>query len=47
MIPMAMMLCTYGWQPVLNVSYRKRGGLHFVRAGRFGCSFYLARRIGR
>jgi hypothetical protein len=26
------------------MSYRKVGGLHFVRLGRFGFSFYVSRR---
>lgn len=26
------------------MSYRKIGGLHFVRIGRFGFSFYISRR---
>ena len=29
--------------PIFNVSYRKVGGLHFVRIGRFGFSFYISR----
>jgi hypothetical protein len=28
---------------IFNVSYRKHGGLHFIRVGRFGFSFYLSR----
>lgn len=28
---------------LFNFSYRKVGGLHFVKLGRFGCSFYLSR----
>lgn len=27
---------------VFNFSYRKVGGLHFVKLGRFGCSFYIS-----
>lgn len=26
------------------MTYRKIGGLHFVRIGRFGFSFYISRR---
>jgi len=26
------------------VAYRKVGGLHFIRVGRFGCSFYVSSR---
>ena len=26
------------------MTYRKVGGLHFVRLGRFGFSFYISRR---
>ena len=26
------------------MSYRKHGGLHFIRIGRFGFSFYIAKR---
>lgn len=25
-------------------SYRKVGGLHFLRIGQFGCSFYVSRK---
>lgn len=28
----------------LNWSYRKVGGLHFIKLGRFGASFYVSRR---
>ena len=28
---------------IFNFSYRKVGGLHFVKLGRFGCSFYVSR----
>ena len=30
-------------QRVFNFSYRKVGGLHFVKLGWFGCSFWLSR----
>lgn len=30
-------------QRVFNFSYRKVGGLHFIKLGRFGCSFYVSR----
>lgn len=30
-------------QPLFNFSYRKVGGLHFIKLGRFGCSFYVSR----
>lgn len=30
--------------PIFNFSYKKVGGLHFIRLGRFGCSFFLSRR---
>lgn len=29
--------------PIFNWSYRKVGGLRFVRLGRFGFSFWLSR----
>ena len=29
--------------PIFNFSHRKVGGLHFVRIGRFGFSFYVSR----
>lgn len=29
--------------PIFNVSYRKVGGLRFVRIGRFGFSFWVSR----
>jgi hypothetical protein len=29
------------------MSYRKVGGLHFVRIGRFGFSFFMSRRTPR
>jgi len=25
------------------MSYKKVGGLHFIKVGRFGCSFYLTK----
>jgi len=25
------------------MSYRKVGGLHFIKVGRFGCSFYVSK----
>ena len=28
---------------IFNFSYRKVGGLHFIKLGRFGCSFYVSR----
>jgi hypothetical protein len=28
---------------IFNVSYRKHGGLYFIRVGRLGFSFYLSR----
>lgn len=28
---------------IFNVSYKKVGGLHFVRIGRFGFSFFVSR----
>lgn len=30
---------------VFNFSYRKVGGLHFVKLGRFGCSFYVSKPV--
>lgn len=30
-------------QPLFSFSYRKVGGLHFIKLGRFGCSFYVSR----
>lgn len=31
--------------PLFNFSYRKVGGLHFVKLGRFGCSFYVSKPV--
>lgn len=30
----------------LNFSYRKVGGLHFIKLGRFGASFYISQAEG-
>jgi hypothetical protein len=27
---------------MFNISYRKVGGLHFLKVGRFGISFYIS-----
>ena len=32
-------------QRVFNFSYRKVGGLHFIKLGRLGCSFYVSRAL--
>ena len=32
-------------QPLFNFSYRKVGGLHFIKLGRFGCSFYVSKPV--
>ena len=31
--------------PIFNFSYRKVGGLHFIKLGRLGCSFYVSRAL--
>ena len=40
---LAIFIITIG---VTTMTYRKVGGLHFVRIGRFGFSFFLSNRKG-